>query len=118
MGEPTPGQRSRYHRGVIWEPFVLALFLGLVVSAGLYFAYLWPSVEPEEPALASTDSRDTPDVSDAKEHVPTVAPPKLPDPIPDKKAGPPMRPSDGDMTPLPPPAPEDDGVSGDDEKVS
>jgi len=31
---------------VIWEPFVLALVLGLIVSAGLYFAYLWPSVEP------------------------------------------------------------------------
>jgi hypothetical protein len=33
---------------VIWAPFILALFLGLVVSAGLYFAYLWPGVEPEE----------------------------------------------------------------------
>lgn len=31
---------------MIWEPFVLALVLGLVVSAGIYFAYLWPSVEP------------------------------------------------------------------------
>lgn len=30
---------------------MLALVLGLLVSAGLYFAYLWPSVEPvdEEP---------------------------------------------------------------------
>ncbi len=34
---------------MIWEPFVLALVLGLVVSVGLYFAYLWPSVEPAEP---------------------------------------------------------------------
>jgi hypothetical protein len=36
---------------VIWEPFILALVLGVIVSAGLYFAYLWPSVEPtdEEP---------------------------------------------------------------------
>jgi hypothetical protein len=25
---------------------VLAIVLGLIVSAGLYFAYLWPSVEP------------------------------------------------------------------------
>ncbi|HEU0033756.1 MAG TPA: hypothetical protein VFQ53_24180 [Kofleriaceae bacterium] len=33
---------------MIWEPFVLALVLGLIVSAGLYFAYLWPSVEPAE----------------------------------------------------------------------
>jgi hypothetical protein len=35
---------------VIWEPFVLALVLGLIISAGLYFAYLGPSVEPVEPA--------------------------------------------------------------------
>lgn len=33
---------------MIWEPFVLALFLGLIVSAGLYFAYLWPQVEPTD----------------------------------------------------------------------
>jgi hypothetical protein len=33
---------------VIWEPFILALVLGIIVSAGLYFAYLWPSVEPVE----------------------------------------------------------------------
>ena len=39
---------------MIWEPFVLALVLGLVVSAGLYFAYLWPSIEPlDEPAVAA-----------------------------------------------------------------
>jgi len=37
---------------VIWGPFLLALALGLLVSAGLYFAYLWPQVEPEEPASA------------------------------------------------------------------
>jgi hypothetical protein len=40
----------RYARQVIWEPFILALFLGLVVSAGLYFAYLWPAVEPDDDA--------------------------------------------------------------------
>ncbi len=34
---------------MIWEPFILALVLGIIVSAGLYFAYLWPSVEPVEP---------------------------------------------------------------------
>jgi hypothetical protein len=40
---------------VIWEPFLLALVLGLIVSAGLYFAYLWPSVEPvdDEPAITA-----------------------------------------------------------------
>ncbi len=60
---------------MIWEPFVLALVLGLVVSAGLYFAYLWPSVEPiDEPLVvaastaavvtdipASTSASDEPD---------------------------------------------------------
>jgi hypothetical protein len=113
VGEPTPGPRSRYDRDVIWEPFVLALFLGLVVSAGLYFAYLWPSVEPEiEPALAFADSRDTESEVSAAE----PAPPKLPVSIPDKRDRPPTRPSDGDMTPLPPPQPEDDGL-GDDEKA-
>lgn len=28
---------------------MLALVLGLIVSAGLYFAYLWPSIEPVDP---------------------------------------------------------------------
>lgn len=49
-GEPTTVAGARYHPGVIWGPFLLALALGLIVSAGLYFAYLWPQVEPEEPA--------------------------------------------------------------------
>lgn len=62
---------------MIWEPFVLALFLGLIVSAGLYFAYLWPSVEPvepvepsdAEPARAAADSPPP-----AEEPAPTAAP--------------------------------------------
>jgi hypothetical protein len=43
---------------VIWEPFLLALVLGIIVSAGLYFAYLWPSVEPadDEPVTVSPPS--------------------------------------------------------------
>lgn len=98
---------------MIWEPFVLALFLGLVVSAGLYFAYLWPSVEPEgEPAVAAADSRDTPEEVPAEV---TVAPPKLPEEKVEKRERAPTRPSDMDMTPLPPPAPEDDGL---DDKAS
>jgi len=46
---------------VIWGPFLLALALGLLVSAGLYFAYLWPQVEPEEPAgpPSASDADDT-----------------------------------------------------------
>ena len=28
---------------------MLALVLGVIVSAGLYYAYLWPSVEPVDP---------------------------------------------------------------------
>lgn len=44
---------------MIWEPFALALFLGLIVSAGLYFAYLWPSVAPadDEPETPGADAR-------------------------------------------------------------
>ncbi len=46
---------------MIWEPFVLALVLGLVVSAGLYFAYMWPSVEPlDEPVLAAATTGASP----------------------------------------------------------
>ena len=38
----------------------MALVLGLLVSAGLYFAYLWPSVEPDddEDELAPTAKPD------------------------------------------------------------
>jgi hypothetical protein len=36
---------------VIWGPFLLALALGIIVSAGLYFAYLWPQVEPDDEAV-------------------------------------------------------------------
>jgi hypothetical protein len=68
-GEPTPPRRPRYHRGVIWEPFVLALALGLMVSAGLYFAYLWPSVEPldddVQPAKSDPPSDPVPPTSSA-----------------------------------------------------
>lgn len=49
---------------MIWEPFLLAVVLGLIVSAGLYFAYLWPSVEPAPIDEAPTDAA-----------APAVAPP-------------------------------------------
>ena len=38
---------------------MLALVLGLIVSAGLYFAYLWPQVEPEEPADEPADKSES-----------------------------------------------------------
>ena len=43
----------------MWGPFLLALALGLVVSAGLYFAYLWPQVEPDDDGekLGQADTR-------------------------------------------------------------
>ena len=44
---------------------MLALFLGLIVSAGLYFAYLWPAVEPlDEPIAAAADSAPAPESPD------------------------------------------------------
>jgi hypothetical protein len=45
---------------VIWEPFLLALVLGIIVSAGLYFAYLWPSVEPADVEPAGAAPADPP----------------------------------------------------------
>lgn len=33
---------------MIWEPFALAIFFGLLVSAGLYFIFLWPGREPDD----------------------------------------------------------------------
>lgn len=56
---------------MIWGPFLLALALGLVVSAGLYFAYLWPSVEPAEPIDAAAD-----DAPAAAPPEPAAAPPE------------------------------------------
>jgi hypothetical protein len=50
---------------VIWEPFVLALVLGLIISAGLYFAYLWPAVEPTEDGAAPGDADAAPDAAAA-----------------------------------------------------
>jgi len=52
---------------VIWEPFVLALILGLVVSAGLYFAYLWPQVEPHD---ESETSPAVPGIPESKQDAP------------------------------------------------
>lgn len=51
---------------------MLALVLGLIVSAGLYFAYLWPSVEP------SDDEEDVA-VASAGEPAPRLADSRLPD---------------------------------------
>jgi hypothetical protein len=32
---------------MIWEPFLLAVAFGVVVSAAIYFVMMWPQVEPE-----------------------------------------------------------------------
>jgi hypothetical protein len=48
--EPTTVAGARYHPGVIWGPFLLAVALGVIVSAGLYFGYMWqePEDKPDE----------------------------------------------------------------------
>ncbi|HEY5946352.1 MAG TPA: hypothetical protein VIV40_12705 [Kofleriaceae bacterium] len=51
---------------MIWGPFLLAVALGLIVSAGLYFAYLWPQVEPDE-ATAPLPAREPKLASEAKQ---------------------------------------------------
>jgi hypothetical protein len=57
---------------VIWEPFLLALVLGIIVSAGLYFAYLWPSIEPIEPVEPDASA---PPVDDSTAGVAPAPPP-------------------------------------------
>lgn len=106
--EPTPGAGPRYDRGVIWEPFVLALFLGLIVSAGLYFAYLWPSVEPsdEEPVLAAADSR-APETTASAPTTTATAPAATSTPVAAANRSAALAAKD-DETPLPPAAPEPD----------
>jgi hypothetical protein len=51
---------------VIWEPFLLALVLGIMISAGLYFAYLWPSVEPAEPSAPAVPDDKPPSTGPAE----------------------------------------------------
>jgi hypothetical protein len=40
---------------VVWEPFALAILMGLLVSAAIYFIVMWPQVEPDDDA----DDRET-----------------------------------------------------------
>jgi hypothetical protein len=43
-------------------PFLLAAFFGLLISALLYFVFMWPSREPPEPADDNAgDSKAGPD---------------------------------------------------------
>ena len=53
---------------MVWEPFALAIVFGLLISAGIYFVFLWPQVAPDDdvdPAAA--------DAEPAAEAAPTVA---------------------------------------------
>jgi len=50
---------------VVWEPFVLAVVMGLVVSAIIYFVVMWPQVEPDEPD--EPDEADDPDHPDRRD---------------------------------------------------
>ena len=33
---------------MIWEPYALAAVFGLVISAVIYFVFVWPKVEPDD----------------------------------------------------------------------
>lgn len=33
---------------MIWQPYLLAIVFGVAVSAGIYAAFLWPRVEPDD----------------------------------------------------------------------
>jgi hypothetical protein len=33
---------------MVWGPFILALVFGVLISATIYFIFLWPSREPDD----------------------------------------------------------------------
>ena len=33
---------------MIWNPFTIAIVFGLVISAGIYFVFVWPKDEPPD----------------------------------------------------------------------
>jgi len=33
---------------VIWAPFILAVVFGLLISATIYFIFVWPRREPDD----------------------------------------------------------------------
>lgn len=47
---------------MVWEPFAIALFLGLLCSATLHFIFVWPHHEPQDddpgPAPAASPAAD------------------------------------------------------------
>ena len=45
---------------MVWEPFALAVVMGLLVSAAIYFIVMWPQVEPEDPADAPVAADEAP----------------------------------------------------------
>ena len=54
---------------MVWEPFALAIVFGLLISAGIYFVFLWPQVAPDDDVdPAAADAEPT-----AAEAEPTVA---------------------------------------------
>ena len=65
---------------MIWGPFLLALVLGLLVSAGLYFAYLWPQVEPEEPVGGAPEAKPAGEDSEPAPDQPIEEEPERPGP--------------------------------------
>jgi hypothetical protein len=62
---------------MVWEPFLLAIGFGIAVSAAIYFAILWPQVEPlDDDEVAALGGEPEPD-ADAK-----AAPAPAPAPAP------------------------------------
>ncbi|MBP8811976.1 MAG: hypothetical protein KBG48_36375 [Kofleriaceae bacterium] len=51
---------------MVWEPFALAILFGLLVSAGIYFVFLWPQVAPDDdlPDAAAEPPAATPAADD------------------------------------------------------
>jgi hypothetical protein len=79
---------ARYHPGVIWAPFLLALALGIIVSAGLYFAYLWPQVEPDDELDNEAADQAAPATDPAASAKPAETEPETETPSPTSESSP------------------------------
>ncbi len=49
---------------MVWGPIYLAIAFGLLVSAMLYFVFLWPAREPADEPAASEAPETTRETSD------------------------------------------------------
>lgn len=60
---------------MVWEPFLLAIGFGLAVSAAIYFAILWPQVEPLDDDEVAALGLEAPEPTAADAEAPSAGKP-------------------------------------------